>query len=137
MTHLVAYLVAVIVHPVIDFVWLGLVAHEFYASHLAQLGELVRPEPNLLAAALFYLVYSIGTVVFAVAPALAAGRWQPALWRGALYGFCAYATYDLTNLATLQGWSIGMSVVDVAWGAVLTGVVATIAYAATRRIRGI
>ena len=84
----------------------------------------MRPQPGFVAAALFYAVYAAGVVHFAVMPGLRAGGWTTALAQGALLGLVAYATYDLTNLATLKGWPIAMSAVDIAWGAALTAVVA-------------
>ena len=120
-SFLSAYLVALVLLTAIDLVWLGLVARGFY---VAQLGDLMRPQPGLVAAALFYAVYAAGVVHFAVMPGLRGGGWTTALAQGALLGLVAYATYDLTNLATLRGWPIPMTAVDIAWGAALTAVVA-------------
>ena len=119
-----AYLVTLVLFAAIDFVWLGLIARGFYA---AQLGELMVERPGLVAAALFYLVYAGGLVHFAVLPGLRGGGWTTALGQGAILGLVAYATYDLTNLATLKGWPFAMSVVDLAWGTILSGVVAAVA----------
>jgi uncharacterized membrane protein len=81
----------------------------------------MAPQPRLGVAALFYLLYPLGIVIFAVA-ARPAGAWQPTLLAGALFGFFAYATYDLTNLATLKGWPLGLSLIDVAWGSLVSAV---------------
>nr|WP_211199039.1 DUF2177 family protein [Blastochloris tepida] len=97
----------------LDLLWLGLVARGFYQS---QLGPLLLDRPALLPAAAFYLLYAAGIVIFALAPAVADGRASTALVYGALLGLIAYATYDLTNLATLRGFPPAVAVVDIAWG---------------------
>jgi len=133
MRHLLAYATTLAVFAAVDTTWLGVVARRFYAD---QLGALLRTPVNVPAALVFYAVYALGIVVFAVAPALAADAARSALWRGALFGFVAYATYDLTNLATLRGWPVAMSLVDMAWGAALTGGTALAAFVVTRRLVG-
>jgi len=114
------YLVTLSLFFIIDMAWLGLVARNFYRT---QLGEMLSPRINWAAAILFYLLFIAGLQLFVVAPALASGGALQALWRGALFGLIAYATYDLTNLATLRGWPLRVTVVDLAWGAVLGGAV--------------
>lgn len=116
--YLLLYLATAIVLIVVDGVWLGLVAREFYRSRL---GHLMAPEVNWGAAAAFYLIYPVGVVVFASAPALAGGSWSTALLYGALFGFFAYATYDLSNFATLRDWPPAIVAVDVVWGTLVTG----------------
>ncbi|MEZ5773804.1 MAG: DUF2177 family protein [Hyphomicrobiaceae bacterium] len=118
-----AYLVTLVVFVAIDLVWLGVVAHGYYRERI---GALLLAEPQLGAAAAFYLLYAAGVVYFAVMPGLDAGSPMKAAQQGAVLGFIAYATYDLTNLATLKGWSLSLAVVDMAWGTVLTGAVAAI-----------
>lgn len=110
---------------VLDAFWLTIVANKFYKSNI---GTLLLEKPNMAAAVTFYVIYVVGVVVFALLPALEKGSWQQAMWLGALFGFVAYATYDLTNLATLKNWSLKVVIVDMAWGALLTGAVATISY---------
>jgi len=134
MTYLVAYLATAAVFLAVDYLWLGIVAHRFYMN---QLGDLVRQPINVPMAAAFYAVYAVGIVIFAVAPALAADAWRSALWRGALFGFFAYATYDLTNLATLKNWPVTLSVVDILWGTFLTGAAALAGFVVTRRLFGL
>lgn len=134
MTYVVAYLTTAVVFLAVDAVWLGLVARRFYAE---QLGELMKASPDLRIAAGFYAVYVVGIVIFAVAPALAADAWRTALIKGALFGFFAYATYDLTNLATLDGWPVTVSVVDVVWGTGLTAASALMGYVLTKRLVGL
>lgn len=123
-----AYAVTLAAFLAIDLFWLGVVARRFYA---AQLGSLMRARINWAAAGGFYLAYVAGIVFFAVAPALAVGSWTTAVINGALLGLLAYGTYDMTNLATIKGWPLAMSLVDMAWGAVLTGACATIGYVGT------
>lgn len=129
--YLATYAVTLVAFLIIDGIWLGLVARNFYVQ---QLGHLLRPEPNFGAAGLFYAIYVVGILVFAITPAIQNGSWVAAVLYGALFGFIAYATYDLTNLATLAQWPVVMSVVDMIWGAVLTASVATVGYFAARMI---
>ncbi len=125
MDLVVKLLVAGGVMGVIDFFWLTVVANKFYKS---QIGSLLLEKPNMGAAILFYIIYVVGVVVFVLSPALEKNSWQHAAIYGALFGFVAYATYDLTNLATLKGFTTKLVVVDLIWGAVLTAIVATVSY---------
>lgn len=127
--YLIAYGATMLVFFAIDFVWLGVVAKDFYRERL---GALMLEQVNLPVAAVFYLIYIVGIVVFAISPALQGGSWKTALMLGGLFGFIAYGTYDVTNLATLRGWPVSVVIVDMAWGTVLTGVSATLGYAITR-----
>lgn len=129
--YLAVYLAALVTFLIIDGVWLGVVARSFYVQ---QIGHLLRPAPNFGVAGLFYLIYVVGVVVFAVLPALSQQSWQTAVLLGALFGFIAYGTYDLTNLATLANWPVLVSIVDMIWGAVLTATVALAGYHAARII---
>ena len=127
-TYFVGYIAALVTLAVLDAVWLGLVSREFYK---ARLGQLLLEQPNWYAAILFYLIHALAIVVFAVP---LAGSWISAVLYGALFGFCAYAVYDLTNLATLRGWPLTVSLVDLAWGAVVTAAAAAAAFLAMRSI---
>lgn len=129
--YLIAYLGTAVVFLLIDFLWLGFVAKDFY---FGQLNHLMLDKINIPVALGFYLLYAVGIVVFAVSPALENGQWITSLMYGALFGFFAYATYDLTNMATLKDWPVLMSVVDVAWGAFITGTSATAGFFLTRYI---
>jgi len=111
---LLMYLLTLLVFFLIDMVWLGLVAKNFYRRHL---GEMLSPKVNWPAAILFYLLFIAGLLMFVIEPAQ--GRALQALWKGALFGLIAYATYDLTNLATLNNWPLQVTVVDLLWGTVL------------------
>lgn len=119
------YFLALPIFFLIDMVWLGLVAKGFYAKHL---GFLMRPDVNWLAAIIFYLLFIAGLIIFVVTPALAKGSWLYALGLGALFGLITYATYDLTNLATLKNWPLVVTLVDLLWGAVLAASVSVLTY---------
>jgi uncharacterized membrane protein len=114
------YLLTLAVFFAVDMVWLGVVAKGFYRRWL---GPLMSPKVNWAAAVLFYLLFIGGLLVFAVRPALLQGAPFKALGLGALLGLISYATYDLTNLATLKDWPLIVTVVDLCWGTVLGGAV--------------
>lgn len=118
MKTLLPYLTVLVAMVVLDLVWLGGIAMPMYKRGI---GHLMADKPNFAAAGLFYLLYAIGVLVFAVR---AADGWQAAAGYGALLGALAYMTYDLTNMATLKDWPIGLSVIDVAWGTFATGLAA-------------
>lgn len=131
--YAIAFVSTAVVFLALDFVWLGFVAKDFYRS---QLGPLMLEKPLLGVAMVFYLLYAVGIVTFAVVPAIAADSWLRAMAAGAFFGLVAYSTYDLTNLATLRGWSIKLSMLDIAWGTLLTSVAAIAGYFAARNIQG-
>lgn len=132
-THLLAYLFTGLAFLAADGLWLGLIAKDFYRG---QLGELMAPNPSIVAATAFYLLYVAGLVCFAVAPALASGVWITALVNGAVLGLVAYGTYDLTNLAVMRGFPTTLAIADLAWGTVLSAVAATAGYFPTRAVAG-
>ncbi len=127
--YVAAYVGTAVVFLAIDFVWLAWIARGFYASRM---GDLLLETPNYGAAAVFYALYLVGVIIFAVAPALKTGSPASALLYGALFGFFAYATYDMTNYATLRNWPLAVSVVDMAWGTAITGLSAFAGYHAAR-----
>lgn len=131
MAWLIAYGVCALVMGGLDFLWLSNTSGPLY--HRA-VGAVMADNPNMAAAVAFYLIYILGILVFAVRPALASGDWRTAAIFGALFGFFAYATYDLTNLATLKVWSLRISLIDMAWGAALTATTAGIAAFAALRL---
>ncbi|HVP49718.1 MAG TPA: DUF2177 family protein [Candidatus Bathyarchaeia archaeon] len=112
------YIIALPVFLALDMAWLGLVARNFYAKRI---GFLMKTDINWTAAILFYVLFTIGLVLFVIMPAVGKNSWVHALSFGALFGLIAYATYDLTNLATLKDWPLIVTMVDLAWGAVLAG----------------
>jgi uncharacterized membrane protein len=105
---------------IVDFIWLSNAINFLYRP---KLGDLLLEKPNMLAAVLFYLLYGIGFMVLVIRPAVASDSVELAAWTGAVFGFVAYGTYDLTNQATLKGWSWTVSAVDMVWGAFMTGLV--------------
>ena len=133
MTYLTTYLATAVVFLGLDAAWLGVVAGPFYRSVIGDL-LLERFEP--LPALVFYIVYVAGILSLAVRPAIASGRWATAPFHGARFGLFAYATYDLTNQATLRMWSTRLSVIDMAWGGVLTAAAAAVGFLAARRVGG-
>lgn len=126
------YCIALPIFFAVDMIWLGVVAKNFYAN---QIGLLMKANVNWAAAILFYLLFIAGIVVFVVAPALDKGSWTHALLFGALFGLITYATYDLTNLATLKDWPLLVTVVDLIWGMVLAASVSTATYLIAAKIR--
>ncbi len=123
------YLFMVVVFFIIDMIWLGVVARNFYRDNL---GHLMLDSPNWPVAIGFYLLYVFGVMVLATLPAAETASASRAILYGALFGLVAYGTYDLTNLATLKDWSRVVTAVDLVWGAVLTGTVSTAGYFAAR-----
>ncbi|OGL32983.1 hypothetical protein A3F64_03005 [Candidatus Saccharibacteria bacterium RIFCSPHIGHO2_12_FULL_42_8] len=128
---IIRYLVAGVLFAIIDGIWLSFVANKLYRS---QLGSLLLDKPNLPAAVVFYLVFLVGLVVFVINPAISSGDWKVALGLGVLFGFVTYATYDLTNLATLKGYPLTITIVDLIWGTVLTASVSLVAFFILQRI---
>ena len=126
--NLIAYVTALVIMAGMDFCWFSMASEPVYQRVL---GTILAEKINYPAAASFYLMYALGVVIFAIRPALESGDWRTALVRGALFGFFAYATYDLTNLAALKIWSIMVSIIDVAWGVFVTGAVASASAAIT------
>jgi uncharacterized membrane protein len=116
MKTILPYLTLVVVMVVLDLIWLGGIAMPLYKRGI---GHLMADKPNFAAAVLFYLLYAVGAYFLVVTRATS---WQTAAAYGALFGATAYLTYDLTNMATLRDWPLGLSVIDVAWGTFATGV---------------
>jgi uncharacterized membrane protein len=127
--HLVAWAVTFVVLLVIDMIWLGVVAKGMYQEAM---GDLMSPNPRLAFAAVFYLAYPIGLLVFAIVPGLDQQGVLRAASLGALFGLFCYATYDLTNLAVIRDWPLALSFIDIAWGALVSGVAAAAGAAALR-----
>jgi uncharacterized membrane protein len=128
------FLTALPVFFAIDMVWLAVVAKNFYQK---QVGFLMKPDINWLAAIIFYLLFITGLIVFVIMPAMVKQSWVHALLYGALFGLVTYATYDLTNLATVKDWPLLVTVVDLAWGSVLAASVSVITYLIGNRIQGL
>lgn len=124
------YLIALPVFFAIDMLWLGLIAKNFYSK---QIGTLLKPDVNWLAAIIFYLIFIAGLVVFVIAPSIEKGSWVSALILGVFFGFVCYATYDLTNLAVAKDWPLLVTIVDLLWGAILAASVSVITYLIANR----
>lgn len=124
-TQLLSYFVTLVVLVGLDFIWLGRMGDAVYRPIM---GDMALSGFRVAPAVAFYLLFVGGVVYFAVAPALAGGGAGAAALNGAVFGFCAYATYDLTNQATLRNWSTLLSAIDMGWGTVLTAASATVAY---------
>jgi uncharacterized membrane protein len=125
------FFIALPVFFVIDMAWLVLVAKKFYQQ---QIGFLMKPDINWLAAIIFYLLFIAGLVLFVISPAVEKHSWVHALIFGALFGLISYATYDLTNLATLKDWPVIVTVVDLIWGTVLASAISVITYFISTKI---
>ena len=119
------FLIALPIFFVIDMVWLVLVAKKFYQQ---QIGFLMKPDINWFAAIIFYLLFIAGLVIFVISPAVEKHSWVHAVIFGALFGLITYATYDLTNLATMKDWPLLVTVVDLIWGTVLAASISSITY---------
>jgi uncharacterized membrane protein len=129
MQYVKQFLVATGLFVVFDSVWLGYVANSFYKTNM---GDLLASQPNMVAAVLFYVIYLVAMVVFVINPGLQHGlRWVAG--RGALLGLAMYATYDLTNQATLAGWPLVVTLVDMTWGVFITTTVSTLTYLILRK----
>jgi uncharacterized membrane protein len=115
MRPVLAYIVMVLIFISSDAIWLTLSGPYYHAVLKPVLGDTVVVTPAIL----FYVIYLFGVGVFCVAPSLGQS-WRVALWRGALFGFVAYATYDMTNYATLKGWTAQITLMDLSWGSFLT-----------------
>lgn len=129
----VAYIASLLTFMALDAAWLMLVA---IGQFQMLLGPILLPQPNLGAAAAFYLIYIGGLVFLAVRPALQLRSMGTAVSHGAVVGLTAYATFDLTSLAIIKGWTLDLALIDMAWGTALSAVAALAGYAAGRRIEG-
>ncbi len=124
------YVIALVIFLAIDMVWLTLIAKSLYAQHL---GYLMAPKAKLLAAFLFYLLFVVGLQFFVLNPALAANSWKTALFAGMFFGLVTYATYDLTNLATVRDWPVLITVIDLVWGSFVSGATALLSFLVIRK----
>lgn len=127
MPTVVAALITALAFGAMDAVWLNTMFTRLYKPEIGELLGDLRWGPALI----FYLLYIVGMQIFAVSPALASGKWTTALIYGALFGFFCYATYDLTNHATMKVWSLKVTILDIIWGSFATGTASAIAAAAT------
>ncbi len=119
---IISYLLTAVVFFAIDMVWLGFIAKDLYRKYLS---NFLSDKVNWTAAIIFYLLFIVGIFYFSILPAIEKNSLLKALISGALFGFFTYATYDLTNLATLKDWPLRIVFIDIIWGAILTGLVST------------
>ncbi len=126
------YAIALPIFFAMDMLWLGVVAKKFYAQHI---GMLLKSNINWAAAILFYLLFLVGLVIFVIGPAVERGGWSRAMMLGALFGLITYATYDLTNLATMKNWPLALTVVDMLWGMVLAASVSSLTCVIAAKLR--
>jgi uncharacterized membrane protein len=132
--YISAYIATGLAFAIIDSFWLRTMYTRLYQPEIGEL--MMRGGFRLGPAVVFYLLYILGMMIFAVTPAFAAGRWQVALVQGAMFGFFCYMTYDLTNHATMKIWSTKVTVLDIIWGTVLTGSASAVGYVVTNMILG-
>ena len=119
---IISYLLTFIVFLMVDMLWLGIIAKDLYRKYL---GDFLASKVNWTAAVIFYFIFVIGISIFAIYPAVNKDSLLNAIILGALFGFFTYATYDLTNLATLKGWPLPIVFIDIIWGAVLSAIVSS------------
>jgi uncharacterized membrane protein len=130
MRYIVAYVVTLVVFLGMDFSFVLGIASPIYKQ---EIGQLLLTSFNVVPSMLFYLVYIGGTVLFVTAPALKERRWQKAALLGVAFGLVAYSTYDLTNLGTMKGFTLKITLIDLTWGMVVTSVSSTVGYLVARR----
>jgi len=128
---LLTYAVSVPVFFFVDMIWLGVIAKGFYRNALE---PLLTPNVNWIAAIIFYMLFLVGVLVFALLPGMEKRSLVYTIAMAALFGFISYATYDLTNLATLRDWPLMLSIVDMIWGSFLSASTATMTYLIMSRI---
>lgn len=122
---IILYVASLVVFFAIDLVWLGLISKNFYNT---QLGHLLSPKVNWAAALIFYLIFIAGILVFAVLPGVEGGSLGKTALMAAFFGLVCYATYDLSNAATVKGWPMIVTVVDMVWGVTISTIVGVAAY---------
>ena len=129
---LLSYALTFIVFFIIDMAWLGFIAKNIYKKYL---GDLLSENVNWTAAIVFYLLFIVGIFIFVILPSVEKDSVRSAIVLGALFGFFTYATYDLTNLATLKGFPTTIVYIDLAWGAILTSIVSTAGFYITKFVQ--
>lgn len=125
MNYVKMYLIAFVIFLIIDAIWLGIISKDLYKN---EIGHLMTDKPNFIAALIFYLIFLVGIVYFVINPAIEAQDFAKLLVSAALFGLITYATYDLTNLATLQNWPIKITIIDLIWGTSLSVIVSSATY---------
>ena len=134
MTYVTGYVAALLTFFLADMAWLGMMAPRFYRPTL---GDIAISGVNLAPAMVFYALYPVGLLIFATSPALKSGSMTTAVVYGALFGFFTYATYDLTNYATLRNWTLHLTLVDVAWGTILAAITSAMTFWVVSKFVGV
>jgi uncharacterized membrane protein len=129
--HAMTFAIAILVFLVVDATWLSTVGRSFYVP---EMGALLRSRPIWSAAAVFYVIFILGLMLFVINPAIATGSIQQAIFMGAAFGLVSYATYDLTNYSTVEGFPLSVAIVDIAWGTVLAACVSGFTVWAVQRL---
>jgi uncharacterized membrane protein len=129
--QVITYLATLVVFIAIDMVWLAWLARSIY---VAEMGDLIRKQPNIVAAIAFYLIYAAGLMFFSINPGLKAGSVMQSVLLAAALGFVAYGTYDLTNLSVLKGFTVRIAMIDLAWGTMLSAVTAGVVFVVMRKL---
>lgn len=125
MTYIKVFLIAIIIFLILDFMWLGLVAKRLYQN---EIGKLLKTKFNFIAAFIFYTIFIIALTIFVIIPAINNNSLKEVILMGALFGLVTYATYDLTNYATLEGFTIKIVIIDLLWGTTLGTLTSTLTY---------
>lgn len=125
MKILLTFVITLLIFGAIDFLWLGAIAKNLYQQ---KIGFIMADKFNWVAALIFYLMYIGGMLYFVIFPSLNNGDWQTALLKGAILGVLCYGTYDLTNMATLKNWPYEIVIIDILWGAFLTGLTSVLSF---------
>ncbi|MDD3241972.1 MAG: DUF2177 family protein [Bacilli bacterium] len=125
MSYIKMYLIALIIFVIVDGIWLLFISKNLYQK---EIGHLLSSNPNLIAAIIFYLLFLAGLVYFVINPGIEKESLKTIIISGLLFGLITYATYDLTNLATLKNWPIKITIIDLIWGSSLSCVVSTLTY---------
>ncbi len=133
MDMIVRFLIAGGTMGILDFLWLGYLSKSLYTT---EIGELMLAKPNWAAAMAFYVIYLVGVMTFVITPSIEKNSPSHAIFFGALFGLVAYATYDLTNLATMKGFSLKVAVIDMIWGAALTAIVSLVTFWVATKLIG-
>lgn len=131
MTQALAFVTVLVIFSVIDTLWLSNMGERAYRPLI---GEVLAEKFRLVPAIAFYALYALGLTIFAVLPGLKTGDWRTALMWGALFGLFAYGTYDLTNYATLKTWGLKITLLDMTWGVIVSGVSSAAACAVALRL---
>jgi uncharacterized membrane protein len=128
--QVITYIATLVVFLAIDMAWLGWIARSTY---VAEMGDLIRKQPNIVAAVVFYLLYAAGLMFFAISPGLKAGSIMQSVFLGGALGLVAYGTYDLTNLSVVNGFGVKIALIDLAWGTFLSAITSGIIVTAMRK----